>query len=56
MHPSKRAQIAYLKADKAPFKVPSKYTDFINVFWSKLAIKLSDYIEIINHFIELVDD
>ncbi len=32
VHPSKRAQIAYFKADKAPIKVLSKYVDFAKVF------------------------
>ncbi len=32
VHPSRRAQIAHLKADEAPTKVPSKYDDFADVF------------------------
>ncbi len=32
VHPSKKAQIAHLKADGAPTKVPSKYADFADVF------------------------
>ena len=35
---SKRAQIAYLKANEAPTEVPSKYADFANVFSPKLAV------------------
>ena len=56
MHPSKRAQIAYLKADKTFTKVPSKYTDFTDVCLPKLAVELSKYTRINNHTIELVDD
>ena len=56
MHPSKRAQIAYLKADEAPTKVPNKYADFVDVFFPKLAIELSEYTKINDHAIELVDD
>ncbi len=56
VHPSKRAQIAYLKADEAFTQVLNKYTDFIDVFSSKLAVKLPKYTEINNHTIELVDD
>lgn len=52
----KKTQIGYLKADKAPIKVPRKYADFADVFLSKLAIELPKYTEINNHAIELVDD
>ncbi len=56
IHPSKRAQIAYLKMDKAPTKVFGKYADFIDIFSPKLVVKLPEYTEINNHTIELVDD
>ena len=56
MHPSKRAQIAHLKADEAPTKVPSKYADFTNIFFPKLAAELLEHIKINDHTIELVDD
>ena len=56
MHPSKRAQIAHLKADKALIKVPSEYADFADVFSLKLATKLLKHTKINNHAIELVDD
>ncbi len=56
MHPSKRAQIAYLKVDEAPTKVPSKYADFADVFSPKLATELSEHTRINDHAIELVDD
>ncbi len=56
VHPSKRTQIAHLKADKAFFKVPSKYIDFAEVFSPKLTTKLPEYTRINNYTIELVDD
>ncbi len=56
MHPSKRAQIAHLKVDEAPSKVPSKYADFADVFSPKLATKLPEHTRIDDHTIELVDD
>ncbi len=56
MHPSRRAQIAHLKADEAFTKVPSKYADFADVFSTKLAAKLLKYTGINNHTIEFVDD
>ena len=56
VYPSKRAQIVHLKADKASTKVPSKYTDFADLFLSKLAAKLPKYTRINNHAIELVDN
>ena len=51
VHSSRKAQIAYLKANK----VPSKYTDFVDVFLSKLATELPEY-NINDHVIEFVDD
>ena len=56
MHPSKKAQIAHLKVDEAFTKVLSKYTDFADVFSSKLVVKLPKYIKINNYTIKLVDD
>ena len=56
MHLSRRAQIAHLKADKAPTKVSSKYTDFKDVFLPKLAIKPPKHIRIKNHTIRLMDN
>ncbi len=56
MHPSRKAQIAHLKADEAPTKVPSEYTDFADVFSPKLAAKLPEHTRINDHAIELVDD
>ncbi len=56
MQPSKKAQIAHLKADKAFSEVPSKYTDFADVFSLKLAVELLEHIGINDYTIELVDD
>ncbi len=56
MHPSRKAQIAHLKADEAPTKVPSEYTDFVDVFSPKLAVELPEHTGINDHAIELVDD
>ncbi len=56
MHPSRKVQIAYLKADEAPTKVPSKYADFSDVFLPKMAIELPKYTGINDHAIELVDN
>ncbi len=56
VHPSRRAQIAHLKADEAPTEVPSKYTDFADIFLPKLAAELPEHTGINDHAIELVDD
>ena len=56
MHPSKRAQIAYLKADEVSIKVPSKYADFADVFSLKLVAELPKHTGINDHAIELMDD
>ena len=56
MHPSKKAQVANLKVDKALTKVLSKYADFADIFSPKLAADIPEYMEINDHAIELVDD
>ena len=56
VHPSKKAQIAQLKADKESSKVLSEYVDFADNFSSKLAVELPEHSEIIDHVIEFVDD
>lgn len=56
VYPSRRAQIVHLKTDEAFFKVFSKYIDFTDVFFPKLATELLEYIRINNYAIELVDD
>ena len=54
--PLKKAQIVYLKVNKAPTKVFSKYANFVDVFLPKLVAKLLKYIKIKNHAIKLIDD
>ena len=56
MHSLKRAQIAYLKANKALIEILSKYIDFANVFLSKLAVEFAKYSRINNPVIKLIDD
>ena len=56
MHPSKRVQLAYLKADGALTKYPSEYADFADVFSPKLVAELSEHTKINDHAIKLVDD
>ena len=55
VHPSKRAQIAHLKADEALTEVPSKYANFADVFSPKLAAEFPKP-RISNHAIKLVND
>ena len=56
MHLSKKAQIAHLKANKAPSKFSSEYANFVDVFLPKLIIELSEYTKINNHTIKLMDN
>ncbi len=56
MHPLQRAQIAHLKANKTLIEISNKYADFVNVFSSKLVVKLSKHMGINNHAIEFVND
>ncbi len=56
VHPSRRAQIAHLKADEALTKILIEYADFADVFLPKLAAKLPEHTGINNQTIELVDD
>ncbi len=56
MHPSRKAQIAHLKADEACFDFLSKYANFVDIFLPKLVIELPEHTRINNHAIELVDD
>ena len=56
VHPSKKAQIAHLKANEASTKVSSKYADFADVFLPKLAAKLPKHMKINNYAIGLIDD
>ena len=52
VHSLRRAQIAHLKMDKAPFEVPSKYADFADIFFPKLAVELPEHTRINNHTIK----
>ena len=52
----RKAQIAYLKADKTFTKIPSKYADFVDVFSPKSVVELPKYIRINDHAIKLVDN
>ena len=45
-----------MKVDEAPIKISSKYADFIYIFSSKLAAKLSEHIRINDHAIKLLND
>ena len=53
---SKNAQIAHSKVDNAITKVPSRDTDFADVFLSKLAVELLKYTRINDYPIEVVDN
>ena len=55
MYSSKKAQIAYLKANRAVTEMPSKYANFANIFSLKLAAKLLKH-GISNHIFKLIDD
>ena len=54
MYLSKRGQIPYLKIDEALTKVPSKYTNLVDIFSPTLAAELSKYTKINNYTIKLV--
>ena len=50
------AQIVFLKADKAPISVFSKYTYFTNIFSKEILTKLLGYSEINKHDIDFIKD
>ncbi len=56
IYPSRRAQIAHLKADEVFTEVPSEYADFVDVFSPKLAAKLTEHTGINDYAIEFMDD
>ncbi len=56
MHLLRKAQIAYLKADEASFKVSNKYANFADIFFLKLVAELPEHTRINDYTIELVDD
>ena len=55
IHLSRRPQISGLIAEKTPKKVPTKYSDFADVFSPDLASALLKHTGINDHAIELVD-
>ena len=55
VHPSCRAQIGLLLADKAPTKVPNKYLDYADIFLFPLAIELPENTGMNEHAIKLVE-
>ena len=55
VYPFHQAQLRLLLANKAPIQVPSKYSDFPNVFLFDLVIELPENIGMNEHDIELVD-
>ena len=56
IHPSSRAQIAALVANKAHISISTDYSDFADVFSPKLASKLLEHTGINDHAIKLVDN
>ena len=56
IYPSCRTQIAALVANEAPTSIPTKYSNFANVFSPKLALELLEHIRINDHAIELVNN
>lgn len=50
-----RAQIAFLKTDKAFIAIYFKYAYFADAFGVILTIEFLEYFEISNHVIELID-
>ena len=52
----RKAQIAVFMANKAPTSIPTKYSDFANVFSPELASKLPKHTGINDYAIKLVDD
>lgn len=54
VYPLYQAQISLLLADKAPIKVPPKYSDYVDIFLFNLAIKLPKNTDMNKYTIELV--
>ena len=55
IHLSQAAQIATLKQNKAPTKVPPEYADYADIFSFDLAMKLLNNTDINEHVIKLQD-
>ncbi len=56
VHPLKRVQIVHLKVDEVHSKLPSKYTEFADIFSQKLAVEVPEHTRINDHAIKLVDN
>ena len=56
IYPSWRPQMSGLIAEKAPTKIPAKYSDFADVFSPNLASELPKHTGINDHIIELFED
>ena len=56
LHPSQAAQIAALKQDEAPTKVPSIYKDYADMFSVNLTMELPENTSINKYAIKLQDD
>ena len=56
LHLSCKAQIAALIANKAPTSIPTEYSDFVNIFFLKLASKLLEHTGINDPAIKLVEN
>ena len=55
IYSSQRAYIVFLKANKAPISVPSKYANFADIFSKNLVAKLPEHIKINNHTINIIE-
>ena len=55
VHSFRAAQIRLLKANEASTTVPTKYSNYTDIFWSELAAELLEHTGINNHTIELED-
>ncbi len=55
IYPSQATQIAALKWDKALTEIPSKYSDYIDIFSSDLTMELLKNTGMNEHAIELID-
>ena len=56
IHLLKKAQIAHLKANGTPTKIPSKYADFADILSPKLTVELLKHMRINDHAIKFVND
>ncbi len=56
IHPSRVVQIAALQWDKAPTKIPAKYSDYAGVFSSELAMELLENTGMNKYTIELIKE